>query len=201
MDPTAHRTTLRSELLDELVAHSPAATMRYMRRWPGGALSLVHIHVMTVLDEDGPVAMRSLAESLDVSQASATGIVDRMEQRGLVERRRDDEDRRVVRVALTELGRTTIGGMATERRELLLEVLEDLTDEELSGFLLGARAMRRARERLHAKLQAEHEATNPGVPFHDTPPPRDALAPAPRTTRVTATTPESPTTHTLEAPR
>ena len=39
--------------------------------------------------------MSQLAEALDVSQASATGIVDRMEQRGLVSRQRNDEDRRV----------------------------------------------------------------------------------------------------------
>ncbi len=108
------------------------------------------MHVLLVLEADGPVPMRVLAEGLDVSQASATGIVDRMEQRGLVERHRDDEDRRVVRVALTEEGRTMIGTLAADRREKIALLLDDLTDEELQGFLLGARAMRRSRERHHA---------------------------------------------------
>ena len=76
-----------------------------MRRWPSGPLSLVHLHVLTVLEADGSVPMRALAEALDVSQASATGIVDRMEQRGLVVRQRDDDDRRVIRVVLTDDGR------------------------------------------------------------------------------------------------
>jgi DNA-binding MarR family transcriptional regulator len=150
------RAQLTSELLEELVAHSPAAMMRGLRRWPGGPLSLVHLHVLTVLDTDGPIPMRVLAESLDVSQASATGIVDRMEQRGLVTRQRDDADRRVVRVALTEEGRNMVNGMAADRREKLATVLDDLTDDELAGFLAGARAMRRARERLHERLAAEH---------------------------------------------
>ena len=143
------RATLLSELLDEFAAHSPAAAMRHMRQWPGGALSLVHVNVLAILDMDGPMPMGGLAEALDVSQASATGIVDRMEQRGLVERRRIDDDRRVVRVALTDEGRRLIAGMAAERREHLAAMLETLTDAELEGFLLGTRALHRARARLH----------------------------------------------------
>ncbi len=143
------RATLLSELLDEFAAHSPAAAMRHMRQWPGGALSLVHVNVLAILDIDGPMPMGGLAEALDVSQASATGIVDRMEQRGLVERRRIDEDRRVVRVALTDEGRRLIAGMAAERREHLAAMLETLTDAELEGFVLGSRALHRARARLH----------------------------------------------------
>ena len=143
------RAILLSELLEEFAAPSPAAAMRHMRQWPGGALSLVHVNVLAVLDIDGPMPMGGLAEALDVSQASATGIVDRMEQRGLVERRRIDDDRRVVRVALTDEGRRLIAGMAAERREHLAAMLETLTDAELEGLLVGTRALHRARACLH----------------------------------------------------
>ena len=97
--------------------------------------------------------------------ASATGIVDRMEQRGLVERRRDDDDRRVVRVALTATG-ATFGGIAAERRERLAALLDELTEAELDGFLAGLRAMRRGREPLH-RLKAERAPTAPRTPGPD----------------------------------
>jgi DNA-binding MarR family transcriptional regulator len=155
-----NRQAVLHDLLDELASQSPAAAMRHMRQWPGGALSLVHLNVLAVLDIDGPLPMSSLAETLDVSQASATGIIDRMEQRGLVERRRGDDDRRVVRVALTDEGRNLIAGLATERREHLAMMLDHLTDDELEGFLQGARALHRARERFHGDL-----------PRHDLPAP------------------------------
>jgi DNA-binding MarR family transcriptional regulator len=158
--PSPARRRLLDDLLEELASHTPAGVMRYMRRWPHGPLSLVHLHVLTVLDIEGPVPMRTLAESLDVSQASATGIVDRMEQRDLVERRRDDADRRVVRVALTAAGRQMVEGVTAERRERLTRLLDQLTDEELDGFLRGTRALRLARERLHAEpSQSPTEAT------------------------------------------
>jgi len=147
----AARRRLIDDLLDELTSHNPAQMLRSMRRWPSGPVSLVHINVLSVLDLDGPLPMRSLAEALDVSQASATGIVDRMEQRGLIERRRDDEDRRVIRVALRDDGRRLIEGVAAERRERLHILLNELTDDELDGFLRGTRALREARERLGAR--------------------------------------------------
>ena len=139
-----------AEIVDLIGANNPSDAMKAMRHWPGGRLSLVHLNVLFVMHADGPMPMRALSESMDVSQASATGIVDRMEQRGLVERQRDDEDRRVVRVAITDEGRRLIVGMAQERREHLAQMLEQMTDEELDAFLVGAKAMRRVRAALHA---------------------------------------------------
>jgi DNA-binding MarR family transcriptional regulator len=137
----------------EFPSPGQAQSMRYLRHWPGGRISLIHLNVVSVLETDGPQPMRALAEALDVSQASATGIVDRMEQRGLVERRRDEDDRRIVRVALSDEGRRLVDGLARERHEHLRSMLEECTDPELEAMLVGTRAMRRAKERLGARCQ------------------------------------------------
>lgn len=144
------RQTLIAQLLDVLASNGPKEALKHMGRWPGGRVSLVHLNVLLTIDAGGPLPMGALAESMDVSQASVTGIVDRMEQRGLVERVRDDDDRRVVRVALTDEGRRLIGLMAAQRRDHIAGLLDDLTDEEIAGFLTGLRALNRARERRHA---------------------------------------------------
>ena len=133
--------------------------MRHLRKGSGASLSLVHLQVLFTLDTEGPLPMSRLAEAMDVSQASATGIVDRMEQRGLVERLRDDADRRVVRVALAAGGRQTLGVMASERREHLAQIIDQLTDRELEGFLAGLRGMRRGREAIHGRPNTDAEAT------------------------------------------
>jgi DNA-binding MarR family transcriptional regulator len=148
------RSVLIARLLDEFSSGGAKDALRHMRHWPGGKLSLVHLNVMMTLDADGALPMGALAEAMDVSQASVTGIVDRMEQRGLVERQRDDEDRRVVRVALTDEGRQLIGTLAAQRREHMAQLLEDLTEDELQGFLIGVRGMRRARERRYGVTES-----------------------------------------------
>src|SRR5215212_1917578 len=59
-------------------------------------ISMTHLHILWVLEHHGEMTMSHLAEMLDVSFSNATGLIDRMEERGLVERVRVPDDRRVV---------------------------------------------------------------------------------------------------------
>src|SRR5712691_9838911 len=56
------------------------------------------------LDLERPVSMRELAERLRSDPSNITGLVDRLEARGLVERRPDPTDRRIKGLALTPSG-------------------------------------------------------------------------------------------------
>ena len=58
------------------------------------------------LEPDEPLPMSALAVALQCDNSNVTGIVDRMEAGGLVERRASERDRRVKAVALTPLGET-----------------------------------------------------------------------------------------------
>jgi len=138
------------ELVNELTSWNPRDRMKVFRSWLKGSLSLIHLHVLTVLEMDGPLPMSKLADTLDVSVASATGIVSRMEERSLVERQHDQEDRRVVLVIPTETGLAVFRDMMEQRRAHLSQLLGRLSDEELQGFLTGMRAVRAAREAMHA---------------------------------------------------
>ena len=63
------------------------------------------------------MTMSRLAELLDVSLPNVTGIVDRMEERGLVERGRDADDRRLVTVSVDRCGRATVEEIDQIRRQ------------------------------------------------------------------------------------
>jgi DNA-binding MarR family transcriptional regulator len=141
------RRTLQ-DLLDELTSWGPRERAGAFRQWLRGSLSLVHLHVLTVLEAEGPLPMSKLADALDVSVASLTGIVDRMEQRSLVERRHDPDDRRVVLVHPTDAGDAVFREMAAERRKMLEPLLGRMTDDELESFLVGLRALRRVRSEM-----------------------------------------------------
>ena len=148
-DPEPTRDTLVAELVDEMTAWSPRERMMVFRSWLKGSLSLIHLHVLTVLEADGPLPMSRLADTLDVSVASMTGIIGRMEERDLVERVHDDEDRRVVIVRPTATGNAVFTDMTEERRVRLTALLGRLADDELSALRIGLRAMRAARQALH----------------------------------------------------
>ena len=75
-------------------------------------LSPPQLGALKALRPDHPVAMSELAAILGCDNSNVTGIVDRLEYRGLVERRPADHDRRVKLLALTDEGkalRTSLG--------------------------------------------------------------------------------------------
>ena len=146
LDRTAgDRAALESELLDEMTSWSSRDRGPAFKTWHRHALSLVHLNVLFELESEGPLSLRRLAEAMDVSDASATGIVDRMEKRGLVERRHDAGDRRVVLVYIADAGRRVFSDMAAHRRELLANLLGQLNETEMSALLIGMRAIHAAK--------------------------------------------------------
>jgi len=68
-------------------------------------LTPVQGHALRLLDPEQPIAMSALADALFCHASNVTGIVDRLEARGLVERQAGREDRRVKTLALTEAGK------------------------------------------------------------------------------------------------
>jgi DNA-binding MarR family transcriptional regulator len=137
---------LRAEVLDELTSWNPREFIAAFQRWHAGSMSLIHLNVLMLLDAMGPTSMSRLAEALDVSLASMTGIVDRMVTRGLVERRHDEVDRRVVVVHPADGAKKLFGDIDDRRRAGLAKLLDQLSNDELAGLLQGHRALRKARQ-------------------------------------------------------
>lgn len=134
--------------MDELSSWNPREFVAAFQRWHQGEVSLVHLNVLMLLSATGPMSMSRLAEALDISVASVTGVVDRMEARGLVERRRDTEDRRVILVTTAEGGNQIFAEIDQRRRQSLGILLNRLSRDELTGLLKGHRALRAARREM-----------------------------------------------------
>ena len=145
------------DLLEELTTWAPRDRLRAFRAWHRGSLSLIHLSVLALVEAEGAVSMSRIADELDVSHASATGIIDRMVERGIVERRPASDDRRVTLIHITDAGTAVSRELLARRRDQLRAVLSELSDDDVAAFLRGVRALRAARER-HAQRE-ESEAT------------------------------------------
>jgi DNA-binding MarR family transcriptional regulator len=149
------RESLIGEILVELSALRATEQRGHFGAWARKAGSMAHLHVLAVLEAEGARSVGRIAQELDVSLASATGIVGRMEERGLIRRGRDPKDRRVVLVELTDAGRTVRAEIEQRGLAHLHELLGTLSAEELRHFLLGVRALRAARARLADRPPAD----------------------------------------------
>ncbi|MFE7172667.1 MarR family winged helix-turn-helix transcriptional regulator [Streptomyces sp. NPDC057616] len=92
----------------------------------------------TLAHYDEPPRMADLAERLEVVPRAVTTLVDGLEASGKVRRAPDPTNRRVIRIELTEDGRTALRALREARRTAAAEVLAPLTDEqrEVLGGLL-----------------------------------------------------------------
>ena len=79
--------------------------------------------------------MSGIADYVGVPLNTATGIANRLERRGLVERWRSEQDKRVVSVRITEQGRRQVADVMEIVGELVGVLFGDLTDEEQRVFL------------------------------------------------------------------
>jgi len=156
--PIDRRARLIQDVVGEITSWNPREWTRALRSHHKGGISLIHLEVLMTLEDAGPIPMGQLAERLDVSMASATGIVSRMERLGLVARHHDDTDRRVVIVERTEAGVRLFDEIDERRRQALTRLLETLPEEALAGLLVGHRAMHAARRAFMAeRLAAGHD--------------------------------------------
>jgi len=96
-------------------------------------LSMAQLNILYTLKRCGEMPMSRLAEMLNVSLSNATGLIDRIEERGLVERTRVPEDRRIVLIRVTAAGEQMLRDLDILSDDLLRSVLGRLTRTELEA--------------------------------------------------------------------
>ncbi|MGI5854815.1 MAG: MarR family winged helix-turn-helix transcriptional regulator [Bacillota bacterium] len=103
--------------------------------------------------------MTQLCEFLSLASSTVTDLVDRMERNELVERIRDVEDRRIIRLKITKQGLKVVDAVVEQRRNYLAEVFEDIDSETLQE-LLRLLTLLRGKMQEHEDRSKENEADN-----------------------------------------
>lgn len=104
--------------------------------FPQGDVTLPQLWTLEHLMECSACTMCALAERLHLQCSTTTGLVDRLARRGLVQRRRSQTDRRVVRVALTAKGRRCMDATRRQKQATLVRWFSRLTRAERMNFLV-----------------------------------------------------------------
>jgi DNA-binding MarR family transcriptional regulator len=98
-------------------------------------VSYSQILVMYALLETGQATMSELSRWLKISHGVATRMVDRLVEKGMVERKRDEADRRVVLVSLSKEGRGFAEKMISVHLDRMDSVFESVGKEKSESFL------------------------------------------------------------------
>lgn len=132
------REELTRRVVEALDLMNRSTRYRISEEWLQIQLTMAQVRVLLLLLAEKRMRMSSLAASLGSTFSAATGLVDRLVERKLVERQTDPEDRRTVVCCLTAEGEELAGRLLLTRHLQWEERLRPLTIEELR---LVARAM------------------------------------------------------------
>ena len=106
--------------------------------------------VLRLLLEEGRLTANALSGHMGVTPGNLTGVIDRLEAAGLVERQRDPQDRRCVTLSLTAAGEAKARAIVPSTRRLVEGLFAALDAEELAAF-------GRSLKKLEAALDAEEK--------------------------------------------
>ncbi|GMV18861.1 MAG: MarR family transcriptional regulator [Polyangiaceae bacterium] len=112
--------------------------------------------VVKMLEPVGKLSLSELSWKIRARNSTVTGIIDRMEREGLVERRRSEDDRRVIHITLTRKGQRLATEIPVEPVQIFRQILSELSARdaaELSRIL--TRLARRVRELVEEKGEPE----------------------------------------------
>lgn len=145
-------TTNHVATVDEIVAELSPIMSDQRRSWAmrcqARGVSMMHFQLISLLDGEGPMPMSRLAALLDITYPNASGLVSRLEERGLVEREHALDDRRVVLARATDAARRLLDDLETDRLERLTRLIGAMTPEERETVHRSVAAFRAAKERL-----------------------------------------------------
>jgi DNA-binding MarR family transcriptional regulator len=133
---TEQQRTATAEALDEItrLAFRQLATL--------GQISLSAVATLATLDSSGPCRLTELAGREGISQPSMTAMVSRLERQGLVERRHDPSDGRIVLVAITDAGQDMLRRRGTARVAFLSSLMSALDPTEQRALADASAALR-----------------------------------------------------------
>ena len=138
---------------NEQLAERLVEAVRYLEGWANSGLldlwyrkdlTIAQAKTLALLERQGPSRMGAIASHLDTGMSAATTLVDRLVEKGLVQRVSDPSDRRVVICEMTEVGQSTMEAFLSVGRDRVLHVAGMLDGEQLEAVVEGLELLREA---------------------------------------------------------
>jgi len=137
------------EELDRLASEAPET-------WTEADLTMGQLRALLVLRHRQPMSVSALSTAIRTSLGSGSALVDRLVRMGLVRRREDPDDRRIVLLELDDAGRAVLDRLVARRRALLRATLQRLSPADRQAV---ARALRLLTETMRAVADPASEGT------------------------------------------
>ncbi|RJP29495.1 MAG: MarR family transcriptional regulator [Candidatus Omnitrophota bacterium] len=121
-------TKIMPVLVREFSRHSSDELMK-------GKVSLPQFLIMCYLNEDKEAKMKDLAAYIHVTTAATTGIVQRLVREGYALRVYEPNDRRIIKIRLTDKGRELVKKISEQRKRAVIRVFGKISGSDRGQYL------------------------------------------------------------------
>lgn len=98
-------------------------------------VSSSQLNCILTIYKDGPLPPSQIAKYIMVNSSTMTGIIDRLENKGLVERKRISHDRRVITIELTKAGKHLAKNAPPPIQQRVLDGLKSMSTQEITQIV------------------------------------------------------------------
>lgn len=116
-------------------------------------ISAAQLNCMIALYENGSLSSSQIARHIFVKPSTVTGIIDRLEHKGLVKRSRLSPDRRVINIELTPHGHHLAENAPPPIQQKIMDGLRNLPPGEAEKILFGLQALTRMLDVHHLEVE------------------------------------------------
>lgn len=123
-------------ILEDMIQIFPIFQKKLLRMDLGGVtgnLTRLHLAIMGMLSR-GSLSVTELANTLVMTKPQMTHLIDQLVGLGIVERRQDEKDRRVINLSLTRQGRVLLDDARRKVQENIRQALAGLTADDLTAM-------------------------------------------------------------------
>lgn len=146
------------EIIKQLRVVTAAARQHFHAAEIEGGLSGAQLWMLAAIAENPGISVSRLSETLSVHISTASARLDKLAKAGMVERRRGQEDRRVVNLRLSQTGRDALARAPRPRSGVVPQALERMPEPRLAGLHADLALLIRS---MH---EADPEATRQSLP-------------------------------------
>ena len=100
------------------------------------SITAAQLNCLLALYENGPLPPSRIAKHMMVNSSTVTGVIDRLEQKGLVTRQRNSPDRRIINIQLTPGGKKMAEVAPPPIQQRVVDGLQKLSSKELDQIIL-----------------------------------------------------------------
>ncbi|MBP7736061.1 MAG: MarR family transcriptional regulator [Spirochaetes bacterium] len=123
------------EQLDPILFNALRAIYRFQQsKMTAFGLDYEDIYLLQLLMNHTPQRMGEIADEMGIPISTATRVVDRLEEKKLLSRKKDPRDKRNILVTLEQKGKDVVTKVENQTYQILSKNLSNYTDEDITSF-------------------------------------------------------------------